>query len=218
MSPRTLFAAALVAVALLGVIGFVVSVWFMLAGAPDVALTLLLVEVLTAVVIVLVLRSRPKQFGKEPTRRKLPAAAIAKLEEWVKRGAPDPRVEPAAAVAPATSWEEVLKARRQWWSLKPVVKPAAPTPKNAAWSADPVDRFILAKLEEAGLTLSNVVATNVYLDDINDFPRMNRIYAQYFPDAPPARTTVAQVAPTDRKPRNEDTYPSLEQISLIAVK
>jgi multicomponent Na+:H+ antiporter subunit A len=67
----------LVAVALLGVIGFVVSVWFMLAGAPDVALTLLLVEVLTAVVIVLVLRSRPKQFGKEPTRRKLPAAAIA---------------------------------------------------------------------------------------------------------------------------------------------
>ena len=31
-------------------------------------------------------------------------------------------------------------------------------------------------------------------------------------------TTVAQVAPTDRTPRNEDTYPGLEQISLIAVK
>jgi reactive intermediate/imine deaminase len=79
-------------------------------------------------------------------------------------------------------------------------------------------RNLIDGLEEAGLGLSNVVATNVYLDDINDFARMNRIYAQYFSDTPPARTTVAQLAPTDRSPRNEDTYPGLEQISLIAVK
>ena len=79
-------------------------------------------------------------------------------------------------------------------------------------------RNLLDGLEEAGLTFSNVVATNVYLDDINDFARMNRIYAQYFSDTPPARTTVAQLAPTDRTPRNEDTFPGLEQISLIAVK
>jgi reactive intermediate/imine deaminase len=79
-------------------------------------------------------------------------------------------------------------------------------------------RNLLDGLEEAGLGLSNVVATNVCLDDMNDFPRMNRIYAQYFPEAPPARTTVAQLAPIDRTPRNEDTYPALEQISLIAVK
>lgn len=79
-------------------------------------------------------------------------------------------------------------------------------------------RNLLDGLEEAGLALSNVVATNVYLDDMNDFPRMNRIYAQYFPVAPPTRTTVAQLAPTDRTPRNEDSYPGLEQISLIAVK
>jgi reactive intermediate/imine deaminase len=79
-------------------------------------------------------------------------------------------------------------------------------------------RNLLDGLEEAGLGLSDVVATNVYLDDINDFARMNRIYAQYFSDTPPARTTVAQLAPTDRSPRNEDTYPGLEQISLIAVK
>jgi len=79
-------------------------------------------------------------------------------------------------------------------------------------------RNLIDGLEEAGLELSNVVATNVYLDDINDFSRMNRVYGQYFPDIPPARTTVAQLAPTNRKPANEDTYPSLEQISLIAVK
>ncbi len=79
-------------------------------------------------------------------------------------------------------------------------------------------RNLLDGLEEAGLKLSNVVATNVYLDDMDDFPRMNRIYAQYFPEVPPTRTTVAQLAPTDRTARNEDTYPALEQISLIAVK
>lgn len=79
-------------------------------------------------------------------------------------------------------------------------------------------RNLLDGLEEAGLTLGHVVATNVYLDDMNDFARMNRVYAQYFRDAPPSRTTVAQVAPVDRTPRNEDTFAGLEQISLIAVK
>jgi reactive intermediate/imine deaminase len=79
-------------------------------------------------------------------------------------------------------------------------------------------RNLLDGLEEAGLSFSNVVATNVYLDDINDFPRMNRIYAQYFPEPFPTRTTVAPTAPIERKPANEDTYPGLEQISLVAVK
>jgi enamine deaminase RidA (YjgF/YER057c/UK114 family) len=53
---------------------------------------------------------------------------------------------------------------------------------------------------------------------MNDFARMNRVYAQYFPTSPPARTTIAQVAPVDRTPRDQDTYPGLEQISLIAVR
>jgi 2-iminobutanoate/2-iminopropanoate deaminase len=80
-------------------------------------------------------------------------------------------------------------------------------------------RNLLDGLEEAGLKLSNVVATNVYLDDIGDFPKMNRIYAQYFSNTKPIRTTVAQVAPRpDRGPVKEDVYPTLEQISLIAVQ
>jgi reactive intermediate/imine deaminase len=79
-------------------------------------------------------------------------------------------------------------------------------------------RNLLDGLEEAQLDFSHVVATNVYLDDMNDFARMNRIYAQYFSDAPPTRTTVAHIAPADRTPRDSDTYPALEQISLIAVK
>ena len=79
-------------------------------------------------------------------------------------------------------------------------------------------RNLLDGLEEAGLTFANVVATNVYLDDINDFPRMNRVYAQYFRETFPTRTTVAPLPPINRKPVNEDVYPGLEQISLVAVK
>jgi reactive intermediate/imine deaminase len=79
-------------------------------------------------------------------------------------------------------------------------------------------RNLLDGLEEAGLSFSNVVATNVYLDNIDDFPRMNRIYAQYFPEIFPTRTTVAPMAPINRNPADEDTFPGLEQISLVAVK
>ncbi len=50
-----------------------------------------------------------------------------------------------------------------------------------------------AVLEASGSTLSKVVKATVYLDDINNFPQFNRVYEEYFPTEPPARSTV-QVA------------------------
>jgi len=50
-----------------------------------------------------------------------------------------------------------------------------------------------AVLEEAGSNLTKVIKTTVYLKDMKDFSLMNEIYAQYFKDNPPARTTI-QVA------------------------
>jgi reactive intermediate/imine deaminase len=79
-------------------------------------------------------------------------------------------------------------------------------------------RNLLDGLEEAGLTFADVVATNVYLDDINDFSRMNGVYAQYFSSAPPTRTTVQQYPAVERKADGRDRWPTLEQISLIAIK
>lgn len=46
-------------------------------------------------------------------------------------------------------------------------------------------------LEETNSCLKNAIKTTVYLRDMNDFARMNAIYAEYFPDNPPVRTTVA---------------------------
>src|SRR5262245_35180043 len=79
-------------------------------------------------------------------------------------------------------------------------------------------RNLLDGLEEAGLTFANVVATNVYLDDVNEFARMNKVYAEYFGAAPPTRTTIQQVQSVERKADARDRWPTLEQVSLIAVK
>jgi hypothetical protein len=88
---------------------------------------------------------------KMPRKGKLPAAIIADLEAWVKMGAPDPR-DKAPAVQLADTWEDILRKRRGWWSLQPVRNPAVPPVRNAAWSADPIDRFLLAGMEAKGLT------------------------------------------------------------------
>jgi reactive intermediate/imine deaminase len=45
-------------------------------------------------------------------------------------------------------------------------------------------------LDAAGLSLAHVVSARVFLPDLADFEAMNRIYREYFPDAPPARATV----------------------------
>lgn len=79
-------------------------------------------------------------------------------------------------------------------------------------------RNLLDNLEKAGLNFDDVVSTNVYLDNLADFAAMNKIYARYFKGLHPARTTIQQVAPAPRTKKDDDTYPDLEQISLIAVK
>jgi 2-iminobutanoate/2-iminopropanoate deaminase len=45
-------------------------------------------------------------------------------------------------------------------------------------------------LGETGLPLSNVVKTTIFLKNIADFPVVNEIYAEFFPQEPPARSTV----------------------------
>jgi len=79
-------------------------------------------------------------------------------------------------------------------------------------------RNLLDGLEEAGLNFSNVVSSNVYLDNMDDFSRLDPIYAQFFKGAPPARTTVQQLTPADRVADGKDHWPTLEQISIVAVK
>ncbi len=49
-------------------------------------------------------------------------------------------------------------------------------------------------LEAAGASLDDVVKTTVFLRDINDFARMNAVYATFFTDQPPARSAIQAAA------------------------
>ena len=49
---------------------------------------------------------------------------------------------------------------------------------------------IKAILEAGGSSLEQVVKVTVYLADMGDFAAMNEVYAEYFPDNPPARAAV----------------------------
>ena len=50
---------------------------------------------------------------------------------------------------------------------------------------------VKAILEEAGLTMCNVVKTTVFMTDMNDFADMNAVYAEFFTEPYPARSAVA---------------------------
>ncbi len=54
---------------------------------------------------------------------------------------------------------------------------------------------IQAILQAAGSSLRDVVRVGVFLADINDFAAMNEVYRQFFPENPPARTTVGAHLP-----------------------
>ncbi|MBL8827874.1 MAG: PSD1 domain-containing protein [Planctomycetaceae bacterium] len=84
-----------------------------------------------------------------PPKNPLSPTEVAALEQWVKDGAHDPRqaVSPAALHVAGMSIVE----GRDFWSFRPLTKPAVPVVKDAAWIQTPLDTFVLAKLESLGL-------------------------------------------------------------------
>ncbi|PYX09536.1 MAG: hypothetical protein DMG88_06145 [Acidobacteria bacterium] len=79
-------------------------------------------------------------------------------------------------------------------------------------------RNLLDNLEEAEMTFEQVVATNVYVDDLSDLQSFDEVYSQYVGPVLPARSTIQQIAPVERKADKDDHYPDLEQVSLIALR
>jgi hypothetical protein len=82
-----------------------------------------------------------------PPTGKLPAAEIEIIEQWVASGAADPRQGGAVAKKRGVD----IEAGRRHWAFQPVRDPAPPAVADATWPLDPVDRFLLARQEEAGL-------------------------------------------------------------------
>ncbi len=81
-----------------------------------------------------------------PPKGKLSGKLIRLLERWVADGAYDPRVTKSARKNRID-----IEAGRQHWAFQPLKRAAPPGVKNTQWPQSKVDRFILARLEKAGL-------------------------------------------------------------------
>ncbi len=84
---------------------------------------------------------------KMPPEKKLTDQEIADLETWVRQGAPDPRTEDTVAQATSKYAIDWTKAR-DFWSFRPLAVADPPTIAATNWSANEIDRFLLARLEE----------------------------------------------------------------------
>jgi enamine deaminase RidA (YjgF/YER057c/UK114 family) len=167
------------------------------------------------------------KFGDTPARAtihvsRLPKGAnltftgVAAMDASTRRSVRPKNMPPSATASPC-----VLVSDTLYCSAKSAFIPGP----NAGIYASTVEtqvrqsiRNLLDGLEEAGMDLSNVVSTNVYLDDVEEFAKMNKVYASYLKRPYPTRTTVQQRPPAPRQANDSDQWPMLEQISLIAVK
>jgi hypothetical protein len=123
---------------------------------------------------------------KMPRRGKLSAQAVADLAAWVKMGAPWPQEKVVAGPAPKGD-----EAWKRHWAFQPVRKPVPPTVKDTAWPADPVDRFVLARLEAKGLKPSppadrRTLMRRVYFDLLGLPPTPEEVAAFEADPAPDA--------------------------------
>lgn len=62
---------------------------------------------------------------------------------------------------------------------------------GVAPQAEQVMRNLDAVLRAAGSSFARVVKTTIFLADMGDFAAVNEVYGRYFPESPPARSTVA---------------------------
>lgn len=167
------------------------------------------------------------EFGNTPARATIQVASLpmgAQIEftgvaigDLSKRRAVRPKnMAPSATASPCVWADDTLYCSAKAGFI--------PGQNGGIWAQDVENqvrqtmRNLLDGLEEADLDFSNVVVSNVYLDDMDEFARMNRVYGKYFGAAPPTRTTVSPKPPVERKPDAQGPSPKLEEISVIAVK
>jgi hypothetical protein len=117
----------------------------------------------------------------------LGAKQIATLERWIAAGARTARPEPETIGTGLVINEE----DRNWWSFRPVQRPAVPIVRNVDRVESPIDAFVLARLEAAGLDLAAPAERRTLIRrlsfDLRGFPptpdEVERFLADTAPDA-----------------------------------
>lgn len=85
-----------------------------------------------------------------PPTGKLPDTELELLTKWIEQGAPMRPIKVGAVHGPP----EVNDETRAHWSFRPLVRPPVPAVQRTDWIANPIDAFVLARLEHAGLAPS----------------------------------------------------------------
>ncbi|MEO6738820.1 MAG: PSD1 and planctomycete cytochrome C domain-containing protein [Chthoniobacteraceae bacterium] len=121
---------------------------------------------------------------------KLSDEKIAALTEWVKMGMPWPENDKAAP--------SKADVARTHWAFQPIRKPAVPAVKDAAhWAQNEVDRFVLAKLETAGLAPSPIASRYALIRratfDLTGLPPTSTAVADFQNDPAPTHDAFAKV-------------------------
>ena len=88
---------------------------------------------------------------KMPPGGKLPAGELEILGNWVRMGAPWPGAEQRDAMIPEGAHGTFTAEQKNYWAFQPVSDPELPEVGTSDWAVKPIDRFVLAKLEEHGL-------------------------------------------------------------------
>jgi hypothetical protein len=125
-----------------------------------------------------------KEELKMPPKEKLSAKDIAVLERWIRDGAPWPAPPVSVATFSVKTADRVGNAwndprnpivkifggqRLDLWSLKPIGSPELPAVRDEGWVRNPIDQFVLARLEQKGLRPSQeatrrALARRLYFD------------------------------------------------------
>jgi hypothetical protein len=94
-----------------------------------------------------------------PPKGKLSDTIIAHFEKWIAMGAPDPRDGEVEEIVKATDFAKA----REFWSLRPIVKPEVPKVVKSEWTDTALDRFVIAKLEEKSLRVNEAAEWSVLI-------------------------------------------------------
>jgi mono/diheme cytochrome c family protein len=89
---------------------------------------------------------------KMPPKTRLSPAQVKLLSDWIASGAPMPAPAPGSvSPAPRASGFTITPEARAHWAFQPVARPPVPAVRDSAWVRNPIDAFLLSKLEARGL-------------------------------------------------------------------
>ncbi len=102
------------------------------------------------------LLSALQQDGFEmPPSGALPASVVRDFRRWIEMGAPSPTPAPGQPVPTAPTDSSASATKAPHWAFQPIQTVVPPTTVQRNWERNPIDAFILAQLESAGLQPSS---------------------------------------------------------------